>query len=1173
MRHAEVTLDDKYLATEGRVFITGVQALIRVLLDRHRLDAAAGLSTAGFVSGYRGSPLGGLDVQAHRAQAHLDGANVIFKEGLNEDLGATAVWGSQQANLFAGAKYDGVFGMWYGKAPGVDRTGDAFKHANFAGVWPKGGVVAVAGDDHSCKSSTLPSQSEFAFQDFEMPVLAPADVQEVLDFGLMAYELSRFSGLWVGLIALADTMDSGQTIDVTLARHKFVTPTGFALPPGGLGIRLKDQPLDKERRLRTQKLPAALAWARANRIDRVMLAAPRPRLGIVCHGQAYKDVVEALAAMDITPAEAAAMGLAIYKVGMPWPLEPMGIRAFAAGLETLLVVEHKRPLVEGQVRSALYDLPAHARPRVIGKTDEQGHPLLSELDSLSVAEVALAIADRLPPGPHMPEVNDYVARVSASSMAAVTLAATQQRKPFFCSGCPHNTSTRLPEGSRALAGIGCHYMATFADPNTDLVSHMGAEGVSWVGAAPFTTEEHVFVNLGDGTYNHSGSLAIRASVAARSHVTYKLLYNDAVAMTGGQPTESGFTPAQITRQLAAEGVARTVIVAEDPDRYDGAQDLAPGVEVKPRAELMAVQRALRDTPGVTVLLYDQVCANEKRRRRRRGRLPPAPMRVMINPLVCEGCGDCSRASNCISVEPLNTPFGRKRKINQSTCNQDYSCLQGFCPSFITVEGAANAARAEAAALTAEATPLPAFEPLTGVRNILFTGVGGAGVTTVASILAMAAHVDGRMASAVDMTGLAQKGGAVTSHVRIGEAETAVVGGRIPAASAHVLIACDLLVAAGADALSLYAKDRTIALGNGDFAPTADFVTDRDVRFDAGEMARRIKAATRSYDECPAHHLAESRLGDAIFANMIMLGFAWQKGLIPVSSHALYRAIRLNGVDAEPNLQAFELGRMAAHDPASRGEPENAGPTPQTEPLPELIARRIADLAAYQDTAYAARYARQLQPIQALANDALTRAAAVSLYKLMAIKDEYEVARLYTDGRFQAYRDETFAGGKAKVWLAPPILSLKDADGHPRKIAFGGWMLRLGFPLLARLRRLRGSALDLFAHSEERRAERRLLADYEADLQRLIAEFTADRAALAVEIAALPQEIRGFGHVKAAAMAKAAAARLRLWAAWAAKGCWRPTRGPATAGAFVSRSTPISSMCGSATVRSAASAAR
>ena len=1145
MRHAEVTLDDKFLLTEGRVFITGVQALLRVLMDRRRLDLAQGLNTAGFVSGYRGSPLGGLDQQAGRARKFLQAAEVVFKEGVNEDLAATAVWGSQQANLFpASAKFDGVFGMWYGKAPGVDRTGDAFKHANFAGTFPKGGVLAVAGDDHNCKSSTLPSQSEYAFQDFEMPVLSPADVQEVLDYGLLGYALSRYSGLWVGLIALADTMDSGVTIDIGLDRHSHVLPDNFRMPAGGLGIRLKDQPMDKERRLRTQKLPAALAFARANRIDRVMLGAARPRLGIVCQGQAYKDVIEAFAAMGISFAQAADLGVAIYKVGMPWPLEPLGIRAFAAGLETLMVIEHKRPLIETQARAALYELPAHARPRIIGKIDENGHPLLSEIGSLSVAEVALAIADRLPPGPHMDRVHDYLARVSAASMAAVTLSSDQQRKPFFCAGCPHNTSTRLPEGSRALAGIGCHYMASFNDPSTDLNSHMGGEGLSWVGASPFTTEPHVFVNLGDGTYNHSGSLAVRAAVAAKATMTYKLLFNDAVAMTGGQAAESGFTPAQITRQLHAEGVQKIVIVAAEPERYDGATDLAPGVVVRPRSELMEVQTELRATPGVTVLLYDQVCATEKRRRRKRGTLDAAPKRVMINPLVCEGCGDCSVKSNCVSVEPLNTEFGRKRKINQSSCNQDYSCLDGFCPSFITLEGATNPHREAMPALTAESTPLPAFELLPdkngeGVRNILFTGVGGTGVTTVASILAMAAHVDGRAASVVDMTGLAQKGGAVFSHVRIGETETSVVGGRVPAASAHVLIACDLLSADGADALSLYAKDRTVAVGNADFAPTADFVTDRDVRFDADAQSRRLAAAVKSWDSVPAQNLAVQNLGDAIYGNMIMLGFAWQKGVIPVASRSIYRAIKLNGVDAEANLQAFELGRKAAHDPASRGKREDDVPTPETMPLDDLIAHRARELTAYQNAAYARRYLQQVKAVaQAeapLGSEALTRAVAVNLYKLMAYKDEYEVARLYTDGRFRAYRDQTFTGGKTTVWLAPPLIARKGPDGKPKKMAFGGWMLDLAFPLMARMKALRGGPLDLFGYTEERRMERGLLADYEAAIAKIVSGLTSERLPTATQIAAIPQKIRGYGHIKDASVGPAKAEEKALWGRWEKQG--------------------------------------
>jgi indolepyruvate ferredoxin oxidoreductase len=1134
MRHFDVTLDDKFLRTEGRVFITGVQALLRILLDQHRLDRGQGLSTAGFLSGYRGSPLGGLDQQAHAAEKHLQAADIVFKEGLNEDLAATAVWGSQQANLFPGARYDGVFGMWYGKAPGVDRTGDAFRHANYAGVWPKGGVLAVAGDDHACKSSTLPSQSEFAFQDLEMPVLSPADVQEVLDYGLLGYALSRYSGLWVALIALADTMDCGMTIDVGLARHRFVLPEGFRMPASGLGIRLKDQPLEKERRLRNHKIPAALAFARANGIDRVMLEGRRRRLGLVCQGEAYKVLLEALSAMGLSLEEAADLGVWIYKVGMPWPLEPTGLRRFAAGFETLMVIEHKRPLVEAQARAALYDLPAQARPLIIGKVDERGDPLLSETGALSAAEIALALADRLPPGPHMERVHDYLNRVSAASMAAVTLAADQQRKPYFCSGCPHNASTQLPDGSRALAGIGCHYMASFSDPQTDLTSHMGGEGLSWMGASPFTAEKHVFVNLGDGTYTHSGSLAIRAAVAAGLNVTYKLLFNDAVAMTGGQKPESGFTVPQITRQLAAEGVKTVVVVAAEPERYETVTDLAPGVVVRPRRELMKVQRELRETSGVSVLIYDQVCATEKRRRRKRGLAPPATRRVMINPLVCEGCGDCSRASHCVSVQPLETEFGRKRVIDQSSCNQDYSCLEGFCPSFVTLEGADNARRRALPALTADSTPLPIFEPLSGVKNIVFTGVGGTGVTTTAAILAMAAHVDGCAASVVDMTGLAQKNGAVISHVRIGETEQTAVGGRVPSASADVLIACDTLAAAAAEALALYAKDRTVAVGNGEMTPTADFVTDRDARFDAAAEARRIAAAAKSYDSAPAHALAERELGDAIYANMIMLGFAWQKGVIPVSSRALYRAIRLNGVDAEANLQAFELGRKAAfapHRPAEASKPV----TPETMPLDELIAHRARELTAYQDAAYARRYLDRVARVRAaeapLRSDALTRAVAVNLYKLMAYKDEYEVARLYADGRFAAWRAQTFKGGKAKVLLAPPLIAPKDAEGKPRKMAFGGWMLNLGFPTLAKLKVLRGTPFDPMGWTAERRTERKLLADYETGVDRLVASLTPERLPLAVKIAAVPDQIRGFGHVKAASIGPAKAEEKRLWAQW------------------------------------------
>jgi indolepyruvate ferredoxin oxidoreductase len=665
---------------------------------------------------------------------------------------------------------------------------------------------------------------------------------------------------------------------------------------------------------------------------------------------------------------------------------------------------------------------------------------------------------------------------------------------------------------------------------------MGGEGLTWVGAAPFTTEKHVFQNLGDGTYNHSGSLAIRGAIAARANITYKLLFNDAVAMTGGQAAESGFTPAQITRQLAAEGVRKTVIVVDDVARYEAVKDLAPGVEVHPRGDLMKVQRELRETEGVTVLLYDQTCATEKRRRRKRGLMAKAPQRVFINPLVCEGCGDCSKKSNCVSVEPLNTEFGRKRKINQSTCNQDYSCVDGFCPSFITLEGAENATTTKMAALTADATPLPEFEPLEGVRRIVFTGIGGTGVTTVASILAMAAHVDGRAASVVDMTGLAQKGGSVFSHVKIGEREDTIVGGRVPAASTDVLIACDLLVAASPDGLALFSKKVTRAFGNADFSPTADFVTNRDVRFDTARMARRITAATKSYEACPSQALAEHKLGDGIYASMIMLGFTWQKGVIPVSSRAIYRAIKLNGVDYESNLQAFEVGRKAAMDPEFKGLPEDSVPTPDTMPLGDLIEKRTAELTAYQDAGYAARYRKRVDQVQAAETalgegDALTRAVAINLYKLMAYKDEYEVARLYTDGRFAAELAGTFKGGKAKVWMSPPLISPKGPDGKPKKIALGGWMIDLVFPVLTRMKGLRGGPLDIFGMTEERRMERGLITSYEAQLDRVLGGLTSERLPLAARIAAVPQQIRGFGHIKEASVKVAKADEAALWAEW------------------------------------------
>ncbi len=1137
-----VTLDDKYTLETGPVFLTGVQALVRLPLDQKRLDKRAGLNTAGFISGYRGSPLGGYDQQLERAKKYLDAHDVHFWEGLNEDLGATAVWGAQQIGVYPGAKFEGVFGLWYGKAPGVDRTGDVFKHANFAGAAEKGGVLAVAGDDHMCKSSTLPSQSEFAFIDAEMPVLNPASVQDVLDLGLFGWALSRYCGAWVGLIALADTMDSGAVIEVGLDRHHFILPPDFDRGVSGVSLRGHDQPLDKEARLRGLKLPAARAFVRANKLDRVVLESAAPRLGIVATGQAVRDVMEALEALGLSPRDAAAAGISVYKVGMPWPLEPQGVKEFVRGLETALVVEHKRPLMEPQLRDILYDEPQ--RPRVIGKRDEQGERLLSDIGALTIPEIAKAIFDRLPQEARTEKANAYFARVGASLQRAKTLEADVHRKPHFCSGCPHNTSTVVPEGSRALAGIGCHYMATFMD-RADMTSHMGGEGAAWIGQAPFTTEKHVFVNLGDGTYSHSGSLAIRAAVSAKIDITYKILFNGAVAMTGGQPTESGQTVSDLVHELRGEGVAKVVVVADDPKRHIQAGDLGPLVEIYHRDRLDEVQKRLRDTKGVTVIIYDQYCATEKRRKIKRGLLPATTKRAFINTAVCEGCGDCSVQSNCLSVEPVETELGTKRQINQSTCNQDLRCLDGFCPSFVTVDGAVNAQKLlPRAKIDIENLPSPEIPSVDRPYNLLFTGVGGTGVTTISAILGMAAHIEGNAATTLDMAGLAQKGGPVISHIRFARRAGDIRSGRTPTASADALIAGDAIVASSLETLPLLDKDKTRAALNIDVTPTSEFIFNRNTRFEGRLLRRRVEQAVAKLDGMNAEALAEEYLFDQLYANMILLGFAWGKGLVPVSHEALVDAITLNGAGVKENLQAFDLGRVAALAPDRivPTRPMRTPPAPKS--LDELIADRSALLAAYQDEAYAARYIALVKHVRdhelaAGMGDDLSRAVAANFAKLMAYKDEYEVARLYTNGDWEAALKHTFGGAyKLSFHLAPPLLAPRDSKGHLKKMTFGRWMF-WGFKALAKMKGLRGTRWDLFGRTEERRMERALRDDYEKRIRALAEEITATTYPLAVRIAEIPDQIRGYGHVKEASVAAAREAEAALTRAYEAAGASPP----------------------------------
>ena len=1136
MQHREVTLDDKYELVEGKAFMTGIQALVRLPLDRKRLDLGMGLNTAGFISGYRGSPLGGYDQQLRAAQKWLDSHDIKFWEGLNEDLGATAVWGSQQLGLFPGAKYDGLFGVWYGKAPGVDRTGDVFKHANAAGASDHGGVLAIIGDDHNCKSSTLPSQSEFAMADAEIPVLNPASIQDVLDYGIHGWAMSRFSGAWAGLVALADTMDSGAVVSVDLDRFSFVSPD-FQLPEDGVHMRRGDSPLDKERRLRQVKLPAAQAYVRANKLDNVILPSPKPRVGVVVTGQAARDVFEALAALGLSPQDAGRLGLSVYRVAMPWPLEPEGIRAFCKGLERVVVIEHKRPLIEDQLRSVLYDLPDGQRPTVEGKRDREGRPLLSDIASISIPEMAGALMKILPEGWDTSRANAYFDRIGRTGEAARINASETIRTPHYCSGCPHNSSTVVPEGSRALAGIGCHYMANFMpDRKTDMTSQMGGEGIAWVGQHWATEEGHVFVNLGDGTYSHSGSLAIRAAVTSDANMTYKILYNDAVAMTGGQTVESGQTPAQIAQQVEAEGVETIVIVTEDPTRYANVKDLPRRVKIFDREELDEVQVMLRATPGVSVMIYDQICATEKRRRSKRGLRAPDRTRVVINTEVCEGCGDCSIKSNCLSVEPVETELGRKRRINQSTCNTDLSCLRGFCPSFVTIQDGEPAWQDQPRPEFDDAgLPMPETPSLSEPWNVLFTGVGGTGVTTVAAVLAMAAHVDGHAASSLDMTGLAQKGGPVLSHIRFAREPELISTGKVPPASADLIIACDLVVAAGGDALNLMDVGRTAAYANSDVTPTSEFIRDRSKRFESDLLAARVKRQARDFAAFDAEALAVGYLHDAIYTNMIMVGFAWQKGQVPISLRALYRAIRLNGTKVEDNMSAFNIGRIAAANPERLLPQHDPRGHIEEKTLDELIDDRAARLTAYQDAAYAETYRNIVAQVRAAEHGAglgekLTRAAATYAYKVMAYKDEYEVARLYTDGKFAEYIASQFKGGKLRLMLAPPILSKTDANGHAKKKHFGPWMFQV-FKLMAKFKGLRGTKFDLFGYTAERRMERQLRDDYLAGLSRIAQELTAKNHELAVALAEIPDDIRGYGHVKEAAAEVAKAKEAELWAGW------------------------------------------
>ena len=1122
---------DRYRRESGRVFLTGTQALVKLPLMQRTMDRAAGLNTAGFISGYRGSPLGGYDQELWRAQRFLDESNIRFLPAVNEELAATAIHGTQQVESDPQRTVDGVFAIWYGKGPGVDRAGDALKHGNAYGSSPHGGVLVVAGDDHGCVSSSMSHQSDVAFLSWMMPNLNPASVAEYLQFGLYGIALSRFSGMWVGFKAISETVESAMSIELP-PYPEFVIPPDFVMPPEGLHIRWPDLPGPQIEERFEAKKAAVLAFAEANPIDRKIFNTPNARYGIVTTGKGHLDLIEALRLLGIDRDEARRIGLDIYKIGMVWPLAHDSALDFVRDKHEVLVVEEKRGLIESQFKEYFYDYPGHKPQRMVGKADENGEPLVPWTGELSPIQLAGIVARRL-------DATGITRNLSARAKALrkqpsnIIEISGATRTPYFCSGCPHNTSTKLPEGSRALAGIGCHFMANWMDRDTEGLIQMGGEGVNWVSRSMFNGGQHIFQNLGDGTYYHSGSLAIRQAVAAKTNITYKILFNDAVAMTGGQPVDGPLTVQAIAHSLRAEGIARIALVSDEPDEFRPS-DFPAGVTISHRRDLDAVQRELRDIEGVTVLIYAQACATEKRRQRKRGTLEDPKKFAVINELVCEGCGDCSIESNCLSIIPKETAFGRKRQIDQNTCNKDFSCLNGFCPSFVTVEGGERSPRTATPASTypqdrIDSLETPDLPSLDDSFDLLVTGVGGTGVVTVGALITMAAHLEGKGASVLDFMGFAQKFGPVLSYIRIAREPAALNQVRIDDQQADALIGCDLVVSSSPKASRTYGRDHTRVVLNTTEISTADFVLHRDANLQADQRINAIRdvVGDSNLSTVSANRLAAAFLGDTIYSNVLLLGYAWQHGLVPVAEEAILRAIEINAVKIDDNKKAFRLGRLAAADPAFIEEQINLPLPSQNESLDTMIERRASFLEDYQDADLSRRYVdlvKRVRDAEAhVATDrqpGLAKAVARAYFKTLAYKDEYEVARLHVDTGFLKQIRKDF-GSKAKIrfHLAPPMLGGSlDARGRPRKKEFGAWIIP-AFRLLARLRGLRGTAFDVFGYTAERRMERALISEFEETVAGLLAGLTVANVADAQRIIQLYMDIRGYGPVKMEAFAK------------------------------------------------------
>ena len=1155
-----VQLDDQYALEQGRAFMSGVQALVRLPMLQRQRDQLAGKNTAGFISGYRGSPLGNYDQALWSARKHLQAQQIVFQPGVNEELAATALWGTQQLGFAppGNNKFDGVFGIWYGKGPGVDRTSDVFKHGNMAGTTAWGGVLAIAGDDHVSKSSTAAHQSDHIFKACGLPVFFPASVQEVLDFGLHGFAMSRFSGVWAGMKTIQEIVESSATVDIDPQGLQIVIPE-FEMPPGGLHIRWPDDALSQEARLFNYKWYAALAYIRANRLNHTVIRGPQDRFGLIASGKAYNDTRQALLDLGLDDNTCKRLGIRVHKVGVVWPLEPQSTREFAEGLQEIVVVEEKRQLIEYQLKEELYNWPDGKRPRVLGKFDQVdgdsggewsapnpiSHSLLRANADLTPALIAQAIAKRLKKmgldADTTARIDAQLAVLDAKHNAMQVLEVKADRQPWFCSGCPHNTSTKVPEGSRAMAGIGCHFMSLWMDRSTTGFTQMGGEGVPWVGQQPFSNDQHIFANIGDGTYFHSGILAVRQSVAAGVNITYKILYNDAVAMTGGQPIgerAEGHSVVQIAQSIRAEGAKRIVIVTDEPEKYDHVGQngipgallgLPEGVAVEHRDELDRVQRSMRETKGCTVIIYDQTCATEKRRRRKRGTMVDPAVRVVINEAVCEGCGDCSSQSNCLSVEPLETELGRKRSINQSTCNKDQSCVKGFCPSFVTIEGGQlrkkNKADNRRDPAQLGELPDPELPSLTrgvypGGYGIVVAGVGGTGVITIGQLLGMAAHIEGKGIVTQDSAGLAQKGGATWSHVLIAQQQDEIRTTRVSTAAADLILGCDPIVTAGKETMVRMRPGRTRVAINGLATPTAAFVKNGAWANPSDSCLEDILQAVgnepRNMGAFDANQVSTQLLGDSIFINPMVMGYAWQRGWIPLTQDAIMRAIELNGVQVEANKLAFTWGRWCAQDldkVLALTQPLQVVNFKAREPLQAILQKRMGWLEQYQDKAYAKQYMSFVQDVQQKTSAQVAEAVARNLYKLMAYKDEYEVARLHADPLFLQRIADQFEGDfTLNYHLAPPLIAKKNDKGELVKQKFGPSMLT-GFKLLSRLRFLRGGLFDVFGYTEERRMERALIEEYKASITEIMATFAPGKHALALEIARIPEKIKGYGHVK------------------------------------------------------------